>query len=43
MTKGGCGMDKSKEVKKQERQQQREKSDPIKGDKKLNGPNRPSI
>lgn len=36
-------MDKSKEIQKQERQQQKEKSTAIKGNKKLNGPNRPSI
>ncbi len=34
-------MDKSKEILKKERQQQKAKSE-IKGDKKLNGPNRPS-
>lgn len=41
--KGGFIMSKSKEIKKQELQQQREKSTAIKGDKKLNGPNRPSV
>ncbi|WP_197482131.1 spore protein [Oceanobacillus sp. Castelsardo] len=34
-------MDKSKQILKQEKQQRRSKSE-IKGDKKLNGPNRPS-
>ena len=42
ISKGGFFMDKSKEIQKQERQQQREKSTAVKGDKKLNGPNRPS-
>lgn len=35
-------MDKSKEIKKQEHQQKKKKSTAINGDKKLNGPNRPS-
>lgn len=34
-------LDKSKEILKKERQQQKQKG-PIKGDKKLNGPDRPS-
>ncbi|WP_222928571.1 spore protein [Oceanobacillus piezotolerans] len=35
-------MDKSKEIQRKERQQQKAKSTAIQGDKKLNGPNRPS-
>ncbi|MFD1849501.1 spore protein [Oceanobacillus bengalensis] len=35
-------MDKSKEILNKERQQRQTKSQAIKGDKKLNGPDRPS-